>query len=471
MLLKQYRWLASLVLLAACNSNSDTSGQIDGLDCYPSDAASYISTVEDDASAPQDTGGPYTLYLDGSASMVGFIRGGDTATRLMPDLIGMLPELQQVDRGSTAVLRFDRKLTELDPAARNQMQTEAAYLCPASNPNCDAQESHIDAVLEKIAAEPADALSVVVSDLWLVNDEVLTSSGVAFARPFGKIFDSGRAIAVYGFPSPYAGRVSDLPSGRRDVTATARYLFVVVAGPPARLDAFHRAMVQAPSARIAEAFSTGTARHALFTLEPSLTSQGGQALSAGAGSAMTKMLFLSPQQGVTVSQFSLNRDAALRSVKPDPGATWPGISQESLRPGAIWRGPIKGRALLWRQIDDACAPKGGDWRAEGTLTGGWSDDGSGQFRIDPAELATLGTGTFLIVGDATRVSLASPNPDSQWLRDWSFAPSQEGEALEREVVPTLNLAETARLLELALLASAERKPVKLGGFAVAVKIE
>lgn len=471
MALMRFCGLFSLALLSACDSSGGETAHLSGLDCYPAEAAAFISTAQDGVAVPRDPGGAYTIYLDGSASMVGYIRGGDATKRLMPDLVGMLPELPQIDRGSTTVWRFDRTFTELDQAGREKMQTEAGYLCPAGNPNCDAQESHIDAVFEKIADEPSDALSVVVSDLWLVNDEVLTSSGVAFARPFGTILSSGRGIAVYGFESPYAGRVSDLPSNRRDVTATGRYIFVMVAGPQARLDAFHRAMVQAPSARIAEAFTNGTARHALFSLEPAIISQSTQAIAAAPGSALTKQVFLPPKQGVALPQFALDREAALRNTKPDPGATWPGIAAANVRPGAIWQGPIKGQTRVWRQVSDSCAPKGADWRAEGTLAGGWSDDGTGRFTLDPAQLAQIGTGTFLIVGEATRVSLSSPNPDSQWMRDWSFASSGEAEAIARPIVPTLNLAETARLLELALLDAAERKPVRLGGFAAAITIE
>jgi hypothetical protein len=461
---------AALLLVAACGSKTP-SPVSDGGTCYPPAAAPFISVSAKDATMPRDPGGPYSLYLDGSASMVGFIRGGSATERLLPDLVGMLPELQQLDRGQLKTWRFDRKFTELDITARQRMQTEGGYLCSQSNPNCDAQESHIDAVFERVADEPADALSIIVTDLWLVNDEVLTSSGVAFAKPFGKIFTSGRSIAIYGFESPYAGRVSDLPSGRRDVTAKGRQLFVVVVGPAARLQAFHRAMQQAPSSRIANALTDGTAHHALFTLEPMLGGPSGQSLTAASGSALKKFQFLTPRQGVIISQFTLDRTAALRSSKADPGAQWPGVSPDSIRSGAVWRGPLRGETRIWRKVGDACAPKGADWQPEGKIAGGWGTDGTGSYVLDPAALAALGSGTFMLVGEATRVSLTIPNPDTQWLRDWSFNASQEKEAITRTVVPTLNLSETTRLLELALLDAAERKPVLLGGFATAVKID
>ena len=468
------RWglgFAALLTVTGCGSSTSNVAQAEGGSCYPPAAAAYILTGDASSPAARDTGGAYHLYLDGSASMVGFIRGGDPSSRILPDLVGMLPDLQQIDRGALAVLRFDRKFTEMDVPARQRMQTEAGYLCPAEQPNCDAQESHIDAVFERIANGPGDALSVVVTDLWLVNDEVLTSSGVAFAKPFGKIFGSGRAVAIYGFESPYAGRVSDLPSGRRDVTATGRHLFAVVAGPTSRVQAFHRAMEQAPSSRIATALANGSAHHALFSLEPMQASAGAQALTVAPGSSLKKFQFLPPRQSVQINQLSLVRKAALRSAKADQGARWDGVQPASMRSGAVWKGPVRGETRIWRQVGDACAPKGADWQPEGKLAGGWNDDGTAGYRLDPSALAALGSGNFLLVGEATRVSLTSPNPDTQWLRDWSFNPSEENAALKRKVVPTLNLAEITRLLELALLDAAEQKPVRLGGFAVAVKID
>jgi hypothetical protein len=462
--------LAGLLILAGCKEKAgDVAASLDGATCYPPAAAAYVAAGGSDDVVPRDPGGPYSIYIDGSASMVGFVRGGTPVDRLLPDLVGMLPELQQIDRGQRKLWRFDRNFTQLDQAGLQKLQADAGYLCPAGQPNCDAQESHVDAVFERIAAEPADALSVIVSDLWLVNDEVLTSSGVALARPFGKIFASGRGIAIYGFESPYAGRVSDLPSGRRDVTARGRHLFVVVAGPTARLEAFHRAMQQAPSARIANALASGAGKHALFTLDPLRAPTAGGPLLVSAKSQLKKVTFLPVRKGVRLNQFQLDQDDVLRSSKADPGATWPGVAADAMRPGAVWRGAVRGSIKLWRKIGDDCAPKGGDWRPEGTLDGGWSDNGS--YRLDPASLAKLGEGQFLLVGEATRTTLAVPNPDTAWLRAWSFAAADERAAITRKVVPTLNLAETARLMELALLDAAERTPVRLGGFAVAVDIK
>lgn len=452
---------------AGCGAVGGPGPVADGVDCYPAAAAPYLRTAASPGGAAVDPGGPYRLYIDGSKSMVGYIRGGSNETRLLPELVGMLPAMPQIDRSAVSAQSFDRSFHDLDGEALRRMETEAGYLCPAGQTVCDADDSHIDAVFARIAAAPRNELSVIVSDLWLVNDRVKTSNGVAFSGPFTQIFDSGRAIAVYGFPSPYAGRVSDLPSGRRDVTASGRYLFVLAIGPPERLLAFDRGMNRGSSDRISAALASGAARHALFTLSPATGPSPG--IASAAGGLLKDFKFLTPRAGVRLPQFVLDRAAALRADRPGPGVSWPGATGDAMAVGAIWRGPVRGETRLWRQIGDNCAANGADWRADGLLPGGWADDGS--FRLDPETLAQLETGTFLLVGETTRVSLAMPNPDTKWLRDWSFDAAGETEAIARPIVPTLNLDETARLLELALLNAAERHPVRLGGFVAAVRIE
>jgi hypothetical protein len=407
--------------------------------------------------------------------MVGYIRGGTADERPLADLIGMLPQLDTIDRGKVEVVRFDRKLAALSDKDVSRMQTEAGYLCAKGGAGCDSQESHIDQALAKAAAGDPNSLTVIVSDLWLANSEVLTTDGVALSKPFADIFANGRSIAVYGFESPYRGQVNDLPSGNRNVSASRRHLFVVAIGPLARVRAFHKAMQTAPSASIARDIASGKARYSLFTRDAVL----GPADSAGAvelepKSPLSKAPFLTVRSGVRIaSQFRFDKGKALRAADPAqaPSVIWQGISDTAALQGAVWRGATAGETLLYRQVGDNCAAGGGDWRPEGKLSGGWRNGDPASFKLEPAELVTLPAGRYLLVGSLRRTSLLSPNPATQWMRDWSFSSFNEGAAVKRPVMPTLNLGETARLLEVALLKSAEAKPITLGGFAIAVEID
>ena len=71
-------------------------------------------------------------------------------------------------------------------------------------------------------------------------------------------------------------------------------------------------------------------------------------------------------------------------------------------------------------------------------------------------------------GAGANLALTSPNPGDAWMRDWSFSSETQGQVLatQHDIFPTLNLAETARLLENVLTEAAQQHPSVVGGFTV-----
>jgi hypothetical protein len=458
---------ALLSSLAGCGRKADVS--VEGVSCYPAEARRWISNEPAASSGSNDPGGPYAVYVDGSASMAGYLRGATAAERPLADLIGMLPQLPGVSASGVELIRFDRRVSVVKPEDMRRLQIPAGYSCRNGKAGCDSQESHVDQALTRIASAKGDVLSVVVSDLWLTNSEVLTTGGVALSRPLTDILSSGRGVAVYGFDSPYAGRVYDLPSGVSGSSASRRYLFILAIGSPARLDAFHAAMLRAPSASIARDLQSGTAHYSLFTTEPvARAASGTQAFVSAGGGPLVKAAFLPVRQGVRIPQFKLDRAQALRLGDGAGSVQWTGVSGSSMRPGAVWKGPSVGTTDAYRMIGSKCLPAAGDWRPEGKSSDGWSGE---TYSLAPTKLGALPRGSYLLVGNLRRIGLQSPNEATQWMRDWSFDAAGEQAALARRTVPTLNLAETARLMENALAQAAEKRPVDIGGFAAAVQID
>lgn len=459
--------LCLAVAVAASGCDGSPKALIEGVACYPEAARRWIATAGEDVAAA-DAAGPYAVYVDGSASMAGYLRGDAGAGRPLADVIGMLPQMPGVSQGPVELVRFDRRVSVISPADLRRLQTPEGYSC-APGRACDAQESHVDQALVRMAAADRSTLSVMVSDLWLTNSEVLTSGGVALSKPLQDILSSGRGVAVYGFPSPYRGRLYDLPSGDRSVDAAGRYLFVVAVGTPKRLEAFHSSMLRAPSASIASDLGAGRAGYSLFTTEPvRRVVEGTQAFTAPVRGPLAKAAFLPVRSGVRLPQFKLDRGAALRAGADAPGVVWSGVSPSEMRTGAVWTGPSRGVTATFRMTGSSCKPDGGDWRPEGRGSEGWRGSG---FALEPGSLAEMPRGTYLLVGGLRRTGLESPNPATAWMREWSFDASDEKAAVRRRVVPTLNLSETARLMENALAAAAEARPTNIGGFAVAVQID
>ena len=457
-------------MLAACGS---ARAPADGAACFPPDARPWIAATPQTAPGHADPGGPMKLFIDGSASMAGFIAGGTGEDRPFADLVRLLPALDGIDHHAVSAARFDRRMHDVPMAQLSAMEGAAAYLCPRTAPDCDRNESHLADPLDAIAAERtgAGALSLVLSDLWLDDRTLRTSGTAALARPLDAILESGRAIAVYGFESPYAGRIADLPSGRRDVTARRHPFYLIAVGPTARLAALDAALATSASPAIARAFASGRVGRALFTPEPRAGELADdRPLVAQGAKSLAETTFLKVRAGVGVQQFALDRSAALRAAiaKPEPGAVWRGIPANAFRPGAVWRGPVTGTTAVYRLVSERCDAR--DWQPLSPMRGGWSGGASPGFTLDPANAARLPTGDYLLVGRALRVSLDQPNRATAWMRDWSFDADTEAAAVNRPVMPTLRLAEIARLLEAASMHAAQRRPVPIGGFAVGLRV-
>ncbi|KPF73478.1 hypothetical protein IP88_09120 [alpha proteobacterium AAP81b] len=450
-------FLAAFALIS-CTPKADG-----GAACVPEAARRWIVVnAADSLSAAEDRGALH-VYVDGSASMVGFVRGGTRGERPFADLIGMLPQLPGIDHSAVTATRFDRRLTPLSPAELIAMEEADAYLCPAGEPDCDHQESHIDAALADAARQRPGTLSVILTDLWIDNTTLNTSDAVALAAPLDAIFARGDGIAIYGYESPFDGRVSGLPSGRGDVRPARHHFYMIAIAPPARLEALRRAMALAPSASV-----RGKAKYALFTRAPAINLKpDDRPLAMPGGGPLAGGIFLT-HDNVRVQQFDLDRSAGLRAATTGGApAQWRGPAADAVAEGAVWTGPVRGGTRVFRQADDNCAPA--SWRPLGENADGWQGSA---FALDPGQAARrLTPGIYMLVGEVRRTALDSPNPASKWLRDWSFNAASEAEALTRPVMPTLNLDETARLLEAALIRAAEADPVVTGGFAVALRVK
>jgi len=418
--------------------------------------------------------------------MAGYLRAESGDTQPFKDLIATVPSTAGVDSGTVRRFLFGKTLRETPAASAGDLLKDGTYSCRDHAKTCDNQESRLDLALAAIAAEGKQSLSFLISDLWLENSEIRTSGAVALAEPLKKILASGRSISVYGIPAPYAGKVYDLPS-RKDVSINAkRPLFLLVVGPVDRLVQFDAQLPRSPSRYLAAGVQSGVIKHSLFTLTPG--GRGARSSSpftgAGPGSGIMPGVVMSPRRGLQIQRLVVQpqgvKAALAGRATPDTALPrWTGPSEDGMLPGAVWRGPVATRTMVWKlRHDDQEHCDVSDWLPWGQYSGGWNaapGSNAATFVLRPDELtANFGKpDVYLIAGQVVRTSLETPNPADAWMRDWSFAPEDEARVVAKPaaVFPTLNLSETARLLENVLASSAERSPAIVGGFSAAIKLQ
>ncbi len=444
------------------------------LDCFPAAARPFLPHAPS-ATARAAASGPATLYVDGSGSMSGFLRAATGRERPLQDLVS--PDLLAgALRTTVGFRRFGEAIHPVPPAEVADLAAPGSYACKPGAA-CDNAESRLDRVFAEIAAQPAGAVSLVVTDLWLANPQARTSGVVDMAAPLARIFETGRSVAVYGLAAPYAGRVYDLPSGRADVAASRRPLFLVAVGPDARLRTLDEGLRASPSELLQAGLADGRVRRSLFTRTPGAVG-GARSLSApGGGGPLIAAPVLAAHEGVRIAQVAISRRAARQAAsgRGPAGAgappRWSGPDPAGLAPGAVWSGPLQPQLVAYESRGETCRPER-DWRDFGRLEGGWTA-GPGDrwsFALTPATLGDLRPGRYLLVGSLVRTGLDQPNPADRWMRDWSFAPGDPERAGAGGVFPVLNLAETARVLETALAADARARPAAVDGWTAAVRV-
>lgn len=482
-------WLLALgaSLLSGCKPIAvpPQSASATDIDCFPAEARKWISTDETMNRSNDRTSGPVTIYVDHSGSMAGYLRAERGDTQPFRDLIATIPISLGIDNRPIRRILFGKTLRELPASSATDLLEEDTYSCKDHSNNCDNQESRLDLALSAIAAENSQNLSFLVSDLWLEDSEILTSGAVAMAEPLKKILTSGRSIALYGIPAPYIGKIYDLPSGRDLSINAKRPLFLLVVGPVDRLNQFDSALPRSPSRYLANGVQSGVIKHSLFTLTPGRSAAISPKPFEGVNpiGGISPGLVMSARRGVNLQRLVVQPQgatAALSGKTPSDSQLprWTGPREVGVLTGAVWRGPVKTQTFVWKLQRDAqerCAAT--DWIPWGLYPGGWADaPGADQasfvLRPDELSLGLAQSGVYLITGQVVRTSLDTPNPADAWMRNWSFAPEDEVNLTPspQELFPTLNLSETARLLENVLAVSAERSPTVVAGFSVAIKL-
>ena len=444
--------------------------------CLPPEAQALVASPP--AAAGADVG-PVDVYVDGSGSMAGFIRGATPGDRPLQDLVARLPWIAGGLQRPAAFTLFGRDLHPLPAGREDLLASDAPYACRTGGAlACDNQETRLDKVLAAIKAQPAGHLAVVVTDLWLTGQD-LSAGPAALSGPLSDMLASGRAIGVAGVRAPYAGPVYDIPNAPPFGGATSHPLFVLLVGPVERVAAFHERL-----GRLGGGFSAPDGARgggwSLFTLHPlAPRAAGARPLTVTPGAALAEAPVLPPRAGLDVQQLVLRRGAALRSLARggDAGeADYTAHPAAEARPGAVWSGALAPVVRLWRARSPAAVCHAGAWTDVGRLPTGWSMQGAApRFRLRPAEAAAHlpPGGVYLLAAGLERPRLETPNPADRWMRDWSFDASSAPAVLARRPAffPTLNLGETADLLEEALDQASSRAPASAGGFAAVVRVD
>jgi hypothetical protein len=471
--------LLSTALAVACRGG--TPEIADARNCFPEEARRWIAIEQAGAApSPAPAARNATVYVDRSGSMAGYIAGATAAERPLQDLIGNLPTMLDRQRLSTRYRAFGTRISEpLNDTAQAALMQRDYYGCRGPYAaDCDNEQSHFDSVFQEIRGNRSD-MALVITDLWFSNRDIQTSALSALAQPLTQILTEGRAVAIYGISAPFDGNIYDLPYTSAPQPFRGDHpLFLIAVGSDAQIAALDQAMRDSPSPYLAGGLTSGRIKRALFTLNPSVATQAqSNPLGGGTDSRVAPGVVIDTIPGVTIQQLRIGRAAALRpAAEAQQMLQWTGPAPSLFVPQSVWQGEFETRTRVWDRQNGDCLDAARDWIEGPALTGLWDVQGGlHRFRLNPETVASeLGReGTYLVTGELIRKGLQTPNPATDWLREWSFGPSETAPERAtpdgRRFFPTLHVGEVARLMEAALSQASNRAPIT--GFAFILKVD
>ncbi|HEY8572740.1 hypothetical protein [Phenylobacterium sp.] len=432
--------------LTACgdaeHSSSPTKTSAAQVDCLPQGVAPR------EASA-RTADGRIRVYLDASLSMAGYAQAQSQDLRPLGDVLAMIPTAAA---GKVQYVAFGRTLKSIASEAARGYASPAPYRC-SDKPGCDNLESRIDLVLQDIQRSPPDALSVVVTDLWLSSGAVVGSPQVALGGPLSAMLTEGRAVGVVGLRAPYSGAVYDLPNGGKYEGARERPLFLLLVGPEKAVTQFISKMLDGGS----PAFAADRFKYSLFSRASA------SAWRAGAATPL-KVTSVGVTAGAAVPAPTLSHLRQYRVQLGQMKASGGGVEGEfdaarAVPRGAVWQGPLKARTHVWLLKNDGALRRcaGDTWSDYGALNGAWAPvNGSptaAKFSLNANSASGLTAGrTYLVATYLGSAGISTPNPAAAWMRAWSFDSGDAAAVVAKRPTffPVLNLGDIASIMESSL---------------------
>ena len=457
--------LGAVIVASGCASG----GEVVPGDCLPGQ--------EGQASLEQETrvavASSLHVYIDVSQSTTNFGRGGRESP--WRDLLAWL--LDRAANGSAEMYGFAERIAEMDEAAVRRAAEGQVSPCQT----CGFGESRLDEVLGVVAAASEGAMSVVVTDLWLENSNLVGSGRLALQGPVRRILEDGRAIGLLGVAAPYTSQVYDVPGlagGASAIPAGSvrqRPVFMLMIGPPSEVVSLGREV-------LGEVFphETGSPEGPHFTLfTPTLAIRGVARHRLAVRSPFARHDYVLEVDGADVPEFLIQREAGPPSADNGGSLSWDIAAPISFGGEVPSPTTYDLDASMWRLMsprssvacDDAWVPLDlGDAlqvveEAGGAMLG-FDASHRDVLAVLPGDIAFV---RYRIMAGAFEHGAGG----EAWLKDWSFE-SADGPGLAADpphLFPVLNLRAFGRILETAMAEHVTGETVAQGMFLFTVERE
>ena len=402
---------AIAMILAAAGSGA-TAGE----ECLPPQI-SLVAPGSATPALPDGRRGNAVVYLDDSMSMQGFAQPKAGQEAVFADtILGLRQALEQVSEKAT----FNRFGADITPLPTNDLAAPirpSFYVClPKSKNKADRDgcETRIDKVLAAVASSDKDTLSLLITDLYLSNKEMLGSEYGTMRNSLERVLLAGKSIGILGVLAPFDGKIYDIPGRPASFGLPYRgdrpFFLLIIGNDDAQILNLQRIVQAQLLANIAQERH----RFVLFTLHPAHPATAATPLSFDENGAVRLDGRLSggPER---LPILVLAKGAA-------PIARQPLVTFQETDTTALG-GFTPSQALWVYRKSPQCRSRWIPWQHAGLIRAE-ADDRDLVLRLDPNGLRGLPRQTFLLHVKVDATKLGASSAPTKWLHEWSFSDEQ-----------------------------------------------
>ena len=165
--------------------------------------------------------------------MQGFVKDQAGQKNLYRDVIDDLQQISENVGNKTYYHRFGSKVEPIKENEIAGVTKLSFYVCKDSQAKCNNQETRIELPF-KAAKANKDGTYVIVTDLFLSNNQLVGSTLASLTKPLKSILKDGNSIGIFGVMSSFNGNIYDIPTKQGGTIkysdAKKRPFYIIVIG-------------------------------------------------------------------------------------------------------------------------------------------------------------------------------------------------------------------------------------------------
>ena len=173
--------------------------------CNPEDLSVSKPKIAVSSSDNEDKGDVF-IYFDQSLSMKGYVVEQPGNKNHYVNVIDDLQQIAENVGSSVYYHAFGREIKTLSESQISRVIRPGFYECTGAAVECNNQESKIEEPF-KIAESLPDATHIVVTDLFLADDQLVGGTLKQLTKPLKSILKNGKSVGIIGVMSSFNGTI------------------------------------------------------------------------------------------------------------------------------------------------------------------------------------------------------------------------------------------------------------------------